>query len=59
VCHLYRAWWYSRFQSDNQFAITQEAALWLMLEGTRRPAELREFVLEEYEQVAVEAAGSA
>jgi hypothetical protein len=59
VAHLHRAWWYSKFQSNNQFAIAQEAALRLMLEGTGRPAALRELVLEEYEQVAAEAGGKA
>jgi hypothetical protein len=54
VCHLYRAWWYSRFQSNNQFAIAQKAALRLMLEGTGRPFELRELVLEEFERIAAE-----
>ena len=55
VCHLYRAWWYSRFQSNNQFAIAQEWALHLMLEATGRPAEFWELVLKEYERVAAEA----
>ena len=55
VCHLYRAWWYSRFQSNNQFIVAQEAALRLMLEGTGRAEELREAVLEEYERVSAEA----
>jgi hypothetical protein len=52
VCHLYRAWWYSRFESDNQFVIAQEAALRLMLEATGKPGELRELVLVEFVRIA-------
>jgi hypothetical protein len=59
VCHLYRAWWYSRFQANNQFVVAQEAALQLMLDGTGRAAGLREVVFEEYERVAAEAGGPA
>ncbi len=59
VCHLYRAWWYSRFQSNNQFVIAQEAALQLMLEATGRPTELWDLVLEEYERVAAESGVTA
>jgi hypothetical protein len=59
VCHLYRAWWYSRFQSNSQFVVAQEAALRLMLERTGRPAELSELLLHEYEEVVAEAGGAA
>ena len=54
VCHLYRAWWYSRFDEGWQFAYEQESSLRLMLDGTCHPAEFREAVLEEYERVAAE-----
>ncbi len=50
VCHLYRAWWYSRFARDNQFIPEQESALRLMLEATGRPDELTDVILEEFER---------
>ncbi len=58
VCHLYRAWWYSRFQEDDQFVVAQEAALRLMLEGTGRANELRDALFEEYDRVAATAAAA-
>jgi hypothetical protein len=59
ICHLYRAWWYSRFQPNNQFVIAQESALRMMLEGTGRQVELREVIFDEYARVAAEAEGRA
>ncbi len=58
VCHLHRAWWYSRFQANNQFVVAQESALRLMLEGTGHAAKLWEVVFEEYALVVAEAGGS-
>ncbi|MEZ6141879.1 MAG: hypothetical protein R3B84_15010 [Zavarzinella sp.] len=54
VCHLYRAWWYSQFQTNNQFVLEQEAALRCMLEASGQPSEARELMFAEFEEVARE-----